>query len=337
MNVFFIERPAMNTLKMSYCSQCEDLVEYDIKKELVREEYKGEKIQYYFNVARCKNCGQEVSAGNNYVYDKSEAKINAYKKKRGIIMLDEISEILDKYDVGKETLAEIAGFGKATVKRYYEGVIPAVAYSEMLYKLLNDEKAFYAAVKKNREKIKDVKYKRIQQRHDILVKLSNSKVDQIVNYIIVNVEEVTPLALQKLVAFSNGVNYAVNGNQLIDMTCEAWQHGPVYYPIYSKYKKYGYKPITDGIKSTHGCMLSKVSKDELTAIDLVLKTFALFSPKTLERISHSQTPWLEKRIGCKENEPGYEAMSEESIKEYYTSHNLNSEKNINKYIYSLLK
>lgn len=34
----------------------------------------------------------------------------------GLITLKEISEILEKYDIGKEILADIAGFGKVTIK-----------------------------------------------------------------------------------------------------------------------------------------------------------------------------------------------------------------------------
>ena len=42
-------------------------------------------------------------------------------------------------------------------------------------------------------------------------------------------------------------------------------------------------------------MLSKLTADEIKAIDLVIKTFGVYSPKTLELISHSQEPWIEKK------------------------------------------
>ena len=63
---------------------------------------------------------------------RSEAKIEAYKKLKGIINLAQLTELLEKYDVGKEAMADIAGFGKVTIKRYYEGFIPAREYSEKL-------------------------------------------------------------------------------------------------------------------------------------------------------------------------------------------------------------
>lgn len=46
-------------------------------------------------------------------------------------------------------------------------------------------------------------------------------------------------------------------------------------------------------------MLSKLTADEIKAIDLVIKTFGVYSPKTLELISHSQAPWIEKELHIK--------------------------------------
>lgn len=84
-------------------------------------------------------------------------------------------------------------------------------------------------------------------------------------------------------------------------------------------------------------MLSKLTTEEIRAIDLVINTFGLYSPKTLERISHSQEPWREKRIVYKEDEAGREVIEEESIKLFYTERGLNSEKAIMNYIVDCIK
>lgn len=327
----------MENLKLAYCNKCEDLVEYDIYDELIEEEFKGVKISYRFSVGKCKCCNCEVATDIDYNSRKSNEKIEAYKRQTGIIDLNGISEILEKYDIGKENLADIAGFGTVTIKRYFDGFIPSREYSEILIKILHDEEYFIKLVEDNKEKLKDVAYRKIISRYERLAEISSSKIDQIANYIITHIGEVTPLALEKLLSFSNGVNYALNGKQLIFEESQAWAHGPVYPQIYNKYKKYGYKPIDDGIYSTHGCILSKLSEEEIEAIDLVLNTFGIYSPKTLERISHSQEPWKEKRIGYKEDESGREVIEETSIKMFYTNHELNSEESIMKYIMTCLK
>ncbi|MBQ9768036.1 MAG: DUF4065 domain-containing protein [Lachnospiraceae bacterium] len=323
--------------RLAYCNECEDLVGFRVSEEMITEEYKEEKITYRFKVGRCECCGAEVATDIDYNSRKSEAKIKAYKRQKGIISLEEISELLEKYDVGKETLADVAGFGKVTIKRYYEGFIPVKEYSEVLYQMLNDETFFMESAKKNQGKLKEVAYRKIVARYERLCEIGKSKIEQIVNYIITNLGEVTPLALEKLLAFSNGVNYAMNGKQLIKEECQAWQHGPVYPKVYNQYKKFGYKPIDTGIYSSHGCMQSLLSEDEIKAIELVLHTFGLYSSKTLERISHSQQPWLEKRVRYKEDEPGNELIEEKSVERFYIESGLNSEEAIMKYITNCIR
>lgn len=327
----------MEDLKLAYCNECEDLVEYDICDELLEEEFKGEQIQYRFKIGRCKSCKCEVTTDIDYNYRKSEVKLEAYKRKIGLIDLNGISEILEKYDIGKEALAGIAGFGKVTIKRYYDGFIPSRDYSDILLRILYEEEYFMKLVEDNKNKLKDVAYRKIISRYERLAEISSSKIDQIANYIITHIGEVIPLALEKLLFFSNGVNYALNGEQLIFEESQAWAHGPVYPQMYNKYKRFGYRPIDDGIYSTHGCMLSKLTTDEINAIDLVINTFGLYSPKTLEKISHSQKPWQEKRIGYKEDEAGREVIDEESIRIFYTEHQLNSEDVIMAYIMACIK
>lgn len=327
----------MNSTKLAYCNECEDLVEYNICEEQVIEQYKGQEVQFKFKVGRCKCCGQEVATDIDYNSRKSEEKVHAYKKSKGIIDLSEISEIMEKYNVGKEALASIAGFGKVTIKRYFDGFIPAQEYSDVLWKLLSDETFFMESVQKNKDKLKEVTLNKIYDRYQRLIQINNSKVDQVANYIIVQLGEVTPLALEKILSFSNGVNYALNGKQLIHEESQAWQHGPVCPYIYNKYKKYGYRPIDNGIASSHGCMLSLLSEEEVSAIDMVIHTFGLYSPKTLEMISHMQTPWLEKRINYKENEAGREVISEDSVRKYYVANELNSEEKIENYILDCIK
>ena len=322
----------MNKMNYAYCSECEDLVEFVEKEEWIEEEYKGQMVRFQFKVGRCPECGEEVATDLDYITRRTEAKIEAYKKQNGIILEREIAEILEKYNVGKENLSEIAGFGKVTIKRYFAGYIPSKEYSDILYKILEDEEFFAEKLKERKQKLNDRVIQKVSDRLEELKEIKDSKTKQVVNYIITNMEEVTPLGLQKLLAFSQGVNYALNNSRLLSEQCQAWQHGYVYPLVYGQYKKYRYAPIDNGISSTHGCMLSKVSTEEIKAIDLVIKTFGLYSPKTLELISHKQRPWKEKRDGFLSNQPGNETVDEESLKEYFIENKLSTEENILAYI-----
>ena len=122
----------MKEIKYAYCNECEDIVEFDVIEQNITEQYKGENVKFKFRTGCCRYCGSEVATDVDYNTRRSKAKIKAYKQLKGIIKLDEISEILEKYDIGKEALADIAGFGKVTIKRYYEGFIPAKEYSDIV-------------------------------------------------------------------------------------------------------------------------------------------------------------------------------------------------------------
>ena len=322
----------MNKMNLAYCNNCEDLVEFHVENEFIEESFKGEKIAYNFKVGRCNCCNAEVATDIDYNTRRSNAKNEAYKRSIGIIDLEGISEILDKYDVGKEALAEVAGFGKVTIKRYYEGFIPSREYSDVLIKMRDSEEFFIERFDNNKDKLREVARNKILTRYARLLAIGSSKTEQVANYIVTNLGEVTPLALEKLLYFSNGVNYAINGKPLILEECQAWAHGPVYPYIYNLYKKYKYNPIDNGISSKHGCMLSKVSGSEIEAIDLVISTFGLYSPKTLEMISHSQWPWQEKRVGLDPEDTGNNVIDQESVKTFFIENKLNNKTNIMRYI-----
>ena len=164
----------MSHLEFAYCNECEDLVEFKIFEEILAEEYKGEEVQFKFKVGRCKCCGCEVATDIDYNARKSVTKIEAYKKKKGIIELEKISEILEKYDIGKEVLADIAGFGKVTIKRYYDGVIPAKEYSDVLLRILEEENFFIDLLEKNKDKLKNVAYHKAISRYERLMEIGNS-------------------------------------------------------------------------------------------------------------------------------------------------------------------
>ncbi|MBZ9607298.1 DUF4065 domain-containing protein [Clostridium estertheticum] len=69
-------------------------------------------------------------------------------------------------------------------------------------------------------------------------------------------EDITSLALQKLVYYVQGFYYAFTNRLIFEENCEAWVHGPVYRNVYIKYRKYRFNPIE--------CIWGRcVSKDKL--------------------------------------------------------------------------
>ena len=86
----------MDKMNLAYCNECEDLVEFTEQEEIVEEYYRGELVRFRFKVGRCKECGHEVATDIDYNTRRSEEKIEAYKRLKGIILQDDIVEILEK-------------------------------------------------------------------------------------------------------------------------------------------------------------------------------------------------------------------------------------------------
>lgn len=126
----------MNKTNLAYCNECEDLVEYDIQDEEIIDQYKGETVKFKFKIGRCKCCNSEVATDTDYNIRKSEAKIEAYKRAVGIISLEEIQEILIKYNFSSKELDKIAGFEDGTIEKFFEGYIPTKEKSNTLFELL---------------------------------------------------------------------------------------------------------------------------------------------------------------------------------------------------------
>lgn len=118
-----------------------------------------------------------------------------------------------------------------------------------------------------------------------------SKIDVVVNYLLDKCEDITPLALQKLLYYVQGFYYAFVNQFVFEESCEAWVHGPVYRDIYFKYREYRFDPIS--VSETVDDLNLTVS--EKAIIDSVIKHLSCYSGRVLEAFTHAETPWLTTR------------------------------------------
>ena len=54
-----------------------------------------------------------------------------------IITIEEILEILEKYNIGKKPLSLVLGWGEVTIIRYLDGSIPDKLHSDVLFSIKN--------------------------------------------------------------------------------------------------------------------------------------------------------------------------------------------------------
>lgn len=232
-----------------------------------------------------------------------------------MIQVNEIKELLEKYNIGKTTLASLLSWGDITIVRYIDGSTPSKEYSDALKSLFNP-KTMSFLLEENKGKISEVAYKKCRKSldkeldHTSVENCEDSMLWNVVSYFLSKDYEITPLSLQKLLYYAQGFYYALRHNYLFDEDCEAWVHGPVYTEVYSRYKPFGYEPIKSD------CAFN-LSEEKISLLDGILRAFGCYNGKILENFTHSETPWNEARIGKKDDELSNEVISKNSIAEYF--------------------
>jgi hypothetical protein len=143
---------------------------------------------------------------------------DAYRQKNGIISLEKIREIPEKYNIGKRPLSLLLGWGEVTFSRYDEGYVPTKQYSDILQKIYDDPAYYKELLEKNKANLKSPQaYEKSMRRvKELLGEKENtgSKLDLSIQYLLHECEDITPLALQKLLYYVQGFYYAFAGRFL---------------------------------------------------------------------------------------------------------------------------
>ena len=318
---------------MDYCIECNEFTQYTFTREEKTENYRGKDYTYYIETPRCNICNS-IMPLKGQIDRETEEFFKVYKRTEGIIDIEEIEDILHKYNIGKEPLALALGFGKVTIKRYFDGQFPSKQNSNIMFKALNSIDFMEECIENNKKEIGQTAYKKTKEQIVKLRQIKNSKLEQVANYIINQSRDITPLTLQKLLYFVQGISSLINGKLMFNDMCQAWAHGPVYPVIYNRYKEYcadEIKPVADTSE-----LKDLISNEDEKVIQIVMNTFGLYSGKILVFISHEQNPWKDARGGCALGEKCDNYIKNEAIVEYYKSLNINTEVKVREYVMQMV-
>lgn len=306
----------------AFCDSCHDIISYEVKDVKMSKEMKGENICYMGKKAFCLECKEEIFVEELLDYNLNQLD-NAYRSAQSLITTEQINDILKKYDIGKRPLSQLLGWGEITVTRYSGGALPTKQYSDILLEILNSPGYMDRILEENKDKIRELTYKKCKtaikelQSDKYSSESNDGKIDKATQYLIANLSDVTPLALQKLLYYAQGFFAVFNGKFLFENNCEAWIHGPVYKEIYHKYKDFGYNSL-DNITSYDIGKLD-LGDEEKEMLDAVVKYFGCYSGKVLEKMTHSELPWIETRKGIPDDEPSSEIIPKALINTYFTN------------------
>lgn len=308
----------MNEKKV-FCEDCRNDVDFIVTDKSMDGMIKGETYNYLGKIAYCSDCGTEIYVNEINDYN-LKMLYDTYREKLGIVSLDTILKISDKYAIGKRPISLLLGWGEQTFTRYCDGDVPSKQYSDILQKIYAEPEYYNQILEENKGNIKsDVTYKKSKKAVEGIL-LNNeipekTKINLSIEYLLNRCEDITPLALQKALYYIQGFHYAFYGRYLFSEDCCAWVHGPVFKDIYIRYRDYKFNPI--GCKNNIDDKMFSAS--EKAILESVTKHVCCYSGKVLEKFTHSEIPWLSARGDLLETELSDRIISKKDIGDYFVS------------------
>lgn len=189
-------------MKQVICIQCRKMVEYITREMDDSFIVKGELVKYKKRIAYCKNCGEEVWVEDVDEYN-ANAPLQKYCENHGLITINQIEQLLKKYNIGQKNLSLLLGWGEVTIKRYLGGQIPSRNYSDILLSLLNIGN-FLKVLEENRNNIDIGAYNKVitKLKHDMSVFISNLRLDNSCN------------------CYNSNINYSYNFSSQGGLACK---------------------------------------------------------------------------------------------------------------------
>lgn len=300
----------------TFCEECRNDVEYTTASVPMTGTIKGKEYHYTGTEARCADCGSLVFVPE-ISDDNLRSLYNVFREENGIVSLDVICAIPEKYDIGKRPLSLLLGWGELTFSRYCDGDIPTRQYSDILQRIYNEPQFYSDLLEANKANLKSQRtYEKTRRAVDALLSVdtpSNSKINTVIQYLLYQCEDITPLALQKALYYIQGFHFAFYRTFLFPEDCQAWTHGPVYRDIYFRYRDYRFDPI----EKTATFDASVFSASEKAICDSVINNLCCYSGKILERFTHNEAPWLTTRGDLPDSAPSDRIIEKSVIGAYF--------------------
>ena len=314
----------MRIIGKDFCAACGEERPYYMSKVWEtyipdeKDSFPNKPFRYQATAALCSVCGGRIDLPELYELNTREY-MDAYCDAFDLIHQEELERLLSLYQIGKAPLSLALGFGEVTITRWLSGCFPSRSKSEICRRALSDPSFMRQCLRENRDRISGAAFRKadsaaaaLEKRFDVSPKLL-----QTVSALFEELEEVTPLMLQKLLYFIQGLALSCLGRSLFPEDCEAWVHGPVYRPVYEMFRDFRYNPIEDTRFSLVEGKAEGLEEEEREVIRRAAETFGRYSGKTLEQITHRESPWQEAREGLAPEEPGKIKIPQDAIASYY--------------------
>lgn len=131
-------------------------------------------------------------------------------------------------------------------------------------------------------------------------------------------DSISPLKLQKLLYYLQAWHLTIFDERIIDEDFEAWAHGPVLRSVYKRFAGFHYmnEPIN---LENQNLSVPNINEESINLLNEVFSIYGNKSASYLEKLTHSEEPWKEARGNIDEFERCTNIISNETIKQYYSS------------------
>lgn len=320
-----------------FCVECREISSYSLQKRCVTKNIRGENLTFEITCAVCDTCGGFMSVPG--IIDLNVHEIDEqYRKLKGLVSIEDIHTLMELYNIGKAPLSIVLGFGEITITRYLLGQVPSKEYSNIIRNALSSPVYMEQKLLENKDRVALAAFKKSMKRVSELknIFIISNKMIGVISYIFEKLDEVTPLMLQKLLYYIQGLSFVLNGREMFEENCEAWVHGPVYKDVYNIFKQFGFNVIDDPKFIMFEGYKKYLDDEDKYIIDLVVNTFGQYGGKTLEKATHKESPWVIARNGYGDDIPSNEVITKDSIKNYFikicNEYDISKEEDIHKYI-----
>lgn len=126
-------------------------------------------------------------------------------------------------------------------------------------------------------------------------------------------ELMTHKKLQKLCFYAQAWHLALYQERMFDAEFQAWVHGPVNYPLYQEYRRYGWTSIP----RYNGDL--NLDQREIDFLERIWATYGEYDGHQLEAFTHSEDPWLNARAGLNQWQNSNNIISEADMQNYYSN------------------
>lgn len=124
---------------------------------------------------------------------------------------------------------------------------------------------------------------------------------------------ITHLKVQKLLYYAEAWTQVLLNRELFNEQIQAWSHGPVVPEVFQHFKEYGWNPLPIPEHS----ILSIFEPDIIDVLEQVFDTYADFSARKLEVMTHADIPWIEARGQCSAEERCTNIIPKSKLKYYF--------------------